>query len=126
MIDPRILREQPDLVRQAIRAKGSDCDLDAVLAADAAWRAKTAEVERLRSQQKAANQEMARLPKGSPEFLAKVKELKAVAAEVKAGEAQLKELEATWRQLALTVPNLPHPSVPVAPDPSGNITHRTW
>ncbi len=126
MIDPRILREQPDLVRNAIRAKGSDCDLDAVLAADAAWRAKTAEVEGKRAQQKAANAEMARLPKGSPEFLAKVQEMKAVSAQVKAGEGELKELEAQWQSLALTVPNLPHASVPVAPDPSGNVTHAIW
>jgi len=126
MIDPRLLREQPDLVRTAIRAKGSDCDLDAVLAADAAWRAKTAEVERMRSQQKAANTDMAKLPKGSPEFIAKVQEMKAVSAQLKTEEAALKDLEAKWHALALTVPNVPHASVPVAPDPSGNVTHATW
>jgi seryl-tRNA synthetase len=126
MIDTRILREHPDAVRQAIAAKGSDCDLDAVLAADAAWRAKTAEVERMRAQQKAANTEMARLPKGSPEFIAKVQEMKAISARVKEEEAVLGRLEEQSRALVLTVPNIPHPSVPVAPDPSGNVTAATW
>lgn len=126
MIDSKLLRDSPEVVREAIRKKGNDCDLDAVLAADAAWRAKTGEVERMRARQKAANSEMARLPKGSPEFLEKVKEMKGVSSQLKEEEARLKELEAAAHKLVLTVPNIPHPSVPVAPDPSGNETIATW
>ena len=66
---------------------------NAVLAIDAAWRAQLQDVEALRAKQKAANNAMAALPKGSPEFLAKVGEMKAVAAQVKEREAQLKETE---------------------------------
>ena len=126
MLDTRLLREHPDRVRQAIAAKGSDCDLDAVIAADAAWRTKVADVETQRARQKAANAEMARLPKGTPEFIAKVQEMKAVSAQVKEGEAALGELEERAKKLLLTVPNIPHESVPVAPDPSGNVTAATW
>ncbi len=126
MIDTKLLREQPELVREAIGNKGSDCDLDAVLAADNRWRALLAEVERLRARQKSANKEMAALPKGSPEFVAKVGEMKQVAAEVKAKEGELREVEEKWREAILTIPNLPHASVPVAPDPSGNVVHATW
>jgi len=126
MLDTRLLRENPDRVRQAIAAKGSDCDLDAVIAADAAWRTKVADVETQRARQKAANAEMARLPKGTPEFIAKVQEMKAVSAQVKEGEAALGELEERAKKLLLTVPNIPHESVPVAPDPSGNVTFSTW
>ncbi len=126
MLDTKLLRENPDRVRQAIAAKGSDCDLDAVIAADAAWRLKVAEVETQRARQKAANAEMAKLPKGTPEFMAKVLEMKAVSAQVKEGEAALGELEDRFKKLLLTVPNIPHESVPVAPDPSGNVTAATW
>ena len=75
MIDLKLLRARPDDVRAGIAKKHNDCDLDAVLAADEHRRERIAEVETLRSQQKAANNEMASLPKGSPEFLEKVKEL---------------------------------------------------
>ena len=126
MIDTRILRENPDIVRQAIAAKRSDCDLDGVLAADMSWRAKTAEVERMRARQKSANTEMARLPKGTPEFIAKVQEMKALSARVKGEETALKQLEDRWKMLILTVPNIPHGTVPVAGDPSGNQTIATW
>ena len=62
MIDPKLLRESPELVRAAIAKKHLDVDLDAVLAIDAAWRAQLQEVEALRATQKAANNAMAALP----------------------------------------------------------------
>ncbi len=102
MLDPKVLRETPDLVRAAIAKKHLQVDLDAVLAVDRTWRAQLQEVEQLRGQQKAANAAMAALPKGSPEFLAKVAEMKAVSAQVKEREARLKETEEAFHQAMLT------------------------
>jgi len=112
MLDPKLIRESPDLVRASIARKHLDCDLDAVIEIDNAWRAGLQEVEALRAKQKAANAEMAALPKGSPEFLAKVAEMKAVAAEAKEREARLKVTEEKFREAMLAVPNLAHASVP--------------
>ena len=75
MLDPKLLRESPETVRAAIAKKHLAVDLDAVLALDTAWRAQLTEVEALRSKQKAANNEMVALKKGSPEFMAKVQKL---------------------------------------------------
>src|SRR6186713_282401 len=112
MLDPKLLRESPETVRTAIARKHLEADLDGVLALDTAWRALLTEVEALRSKQKAANTEMAALKKGSPEFLAKVQEMKAVSAEAKAREEGLKALEEKWQAAMLTLPNIPHASVP--------------
>lgn len=125
MIDPKLLRESPDLVRAAIAKKHLEVDLDAVLAADAAWRGKLQEVESLRAAQKAANTAMAALPKGSPEFTAKVAEMRAVSAQVKEREGQLKELEERFHHAMLTVPNLPHASVPEGRTPEDNVVFST-
>lgn len=126
MIDIKILREEPDRVRKAIADKGNDCDLDAILEMDIKRRKLIASVEQLRAQQKSVNSEMAALQKGSPEFLQKIEEMRGVAAEVKQGDTALKDLEETWEELILTVPNIAHDSVPVAPDPSGNVVDSTW
>jgi seryl-tRNA synthetase len=123
MLDPKLLRESPDLVRAAIAKKHLDADLDAVLALDRSWRSSLQEVEALRTRQKAANTAMAALPKGSPEFQAKVAEMKSVSAEVKEREAGLKEVEERWRQAMLTLPNLPHASVPEGKTPEQNVVH---
>jgi len=123
MLDPKLLRDSPDLVRAAIAKKHLDVDLDSVLAVDAAWRALLAEVEQMRAKQKAANNEMAALKKGSPEFLAKVQEMKAVSAGVKAKEEGLKELEAKWHDAMLTLPNILHATVPDGSGPDQNIAY---
>jgi seryl-tRNA synthetase len=125
MLDPKLLRDTPDLVRAAIAKKHLDVDLDAVLALDATWRAQLQEVEQLRAQQKAANTEMAKLPKGSPEFIAKVGEMKAVSNQVREREAQLKETEEKWKQALLALPNLPHASVPEGRTPEDNQVFAT-
>jgi seryl-tRNA synthetase len=126
MLDPKLLRESPELVRAAIAKKHLEVDLDAVLALDADWRKQLTEVEALRAKQKAANTEMAKLPKGSPEFIAKVQEMKAVSAEVKTREAGLVEIEAKHRTAMLAIPNLPHASVPEGRTPEENVTYATW
>jgi seryl-tRNA synthetase len=126
MLDPKLVRESPELVRSAIAKKHLSVDLDAVLAADAAWRALLQEVEHLRSVQKAANTAMATLPKGSPEFTAKLAEMKAVSAQIKERDGGLKAAEEKYREAMLTLPNLPHASVPEGRTPEENVVHATW
>jgi len=126
MIDLKLLREQPDDVRAGIAKKHNDCDLDAVLAVDEDRRKLIAEAETLRSQQKAANNEMASLPKGSPEFLEKVKELKSLSASIKDLDAELKKLDSAWNDRYLSVPNLPDASVPEGRDESDNVEIKQW
>ena len=125
MLDPKLLRESPDLVRAAIAKKHLQVDVDAVLAIDASWRSLLQETESLRASQKTANTAMAALPKGSPEFIAKVAEMKAVSAKVKEHEVRLKEIEDRFRQAMLSVPNLPHASVPEGRTPEENVVFST-
>jgi len=125
MLDPKLLRETPDVVRAAIAKKHLDVDLDAVLALDAQWRTQLTEVETQRAKQKSANSEMAAMKKGSPEFLAKVQEMKALSAQVKEKEAALSQVEMKWRAVMLTLPNIPHSSVPEGRTAEQNVVHAT-
>ncbi len=125
MLDPKLLRESPELVRAAIARKHLAVDLGEAQAADSAWRALLQEVEHLRARQKAANSEMASLPKGSPEFLAKVGEMKAVSAQAKERGELLKKAEEELRDRMLALPNLPHASVPEGAGPEQNVIHAT-
>jgi len=125
MLDPRLLRETPELVRAAIAKKHLEVDLDAVLQLDAQWRTQLTGVEGLRARQKAANTEMAALKKGSPEFIAKVQEMKGLSAQVKEKEGGLAALEAQWRAAMLTLPNIPHASVPEGRTAEQNVVCAT-
>jgi seryl-tRNA synthetase len=125
MLDPKLIRESPDLVRSAIARKHLKVDLDAVLGADAAWRAGIQAVEHLRAAQKAANSAMAALAKGSPEFAAKLGEMRAVSAQIKEREAGLKASEEAWREAMLSLPNIPHESVPEGRTPQENVVYSS-
>jgi len=126
MIDIKLLREQPDAVRSAIAHKKFPCDVDAVLALDKRRREKITEAEHVRAQQKAANKEMSALPKGSPEFLEKVGEMKTIGAQAKELEAAAKEADEQFQQALLSIPNLADASVPVGDDESANEVVATW
>jgi seryl-tRNA synthetase len=75
-----------------------------------------------------ANEEMARLPKGSPEFLARRDELKRLSNEQKELEKRVAEVEAEIQQLLQGVPNLPlaAPAVPDGDGAEGNVEVKVW
>ena len=126
MIDIKLLREQPELVRAAIAHKKFTCDIDAVLTLDQMRRTKITEAEQARAKQKSANQDMAALAKGSPEFLEKVKAMKAIAASAKALEADAKSADEAFQEAFLSIPNMPDPSVPIGKGEEDNIVASTW
>src|SRR5690606_12446551 len=74
--------------------------------------------------QKSANTEMSQLPKGSPEFMEKVAEMKALSAEAKAKDGALKDIEEQWSESVLSIPNLPDDSVPEGKDENDNVVAR--
>ena len=126
MIDIKLLREQPDFVRAAIANKKFTCDIDAILALDTTRRAKITAAEQARAAQKAANKEMAALPKGTPEFIAKVQEMKAIAGKAKELEAEAKAADEAFQQAFLSIPNLADPSTPIGNNEDENEVAATW
>ncbi len=126
MIDVKILREQPEKVKRLVSLKKFDCDIDAIIAFDAERRRAVSAFEDARAAQNAASKAMAELPKGSPEFLAKVAEMKSVSAKVKELSAAADAAEAKWKQMLLTIPNMPDESVPVGKSDKDNVTVYTW
>lgn len=111
MIDPKVLRDEPDRVRAALAKRGlSDEVVSRSLEADTARRDAIAAFEEKRAQQKQLG---ALIPKAQGEekqqLLAQTKTL---AAEVKAAEAARGEAEETWQRALLEIPNLAAPEAP--------------
>lgn len=122
MIDIRLIRESPDIVRKAARDKGMHVDVDQLLAVDRRRRELETEFNELRHQQKLAGEKMA---KASPQERSA---LGAQLGEVKARARQLEEertkADEELRQLMLLVPQIPDAESPVGPDPSHNVEVR--
>ncbi len=126
MIDIKLLRDQPEVVRAAIANKKFSCDLDAVLELDGVRRAKITEAEEARAEQKAANKEMAAMQKGSSEFLEKVQAMKAIAGRAKELESEAKTADEAFQAAFLEIPNMPDPSVPIGKGEDENVVASTW
>lgn len=126
MIDLKLLREHPERIREAIKKKKFECDLNFILELDAKRRSMVAEAETARSEQNAANKEMAAMDKKSPEFQNKVKQMKLIAARVKELEDAVKVVDVDWHKLFLTIPNIPHESVPIGKSEADNKEIFTW
>jgi seryl-tRNA synthetase len=104
MIDPRILREDPDLIRNSLRRRGSEFDLDSLIALEQAVRSARQEAESLRAEQKEAGREIASLEGEAKEAaIAAVAEL---AGKVKEESSRVDDLAVVLEQRLLEVPNL--------------------
>lgn len=111
VIDPQLLRDQPDLVRASQRARRApEGVVDAALQADADRRAAISEFERLRAEQNAFSKQVAKAAKEDrPVLLEQVKEL---AGQVKAANVAASEAEAAYGQAMRRIPNLILDGVP--------------
>ena len=112
MIDMRVIRETPDLVRQSQEKRGEDPSLvDQVAEADVARRLALQQFEALRAQQKSVSREIGKASKEDrPAALAAAKDL---AAQVRAAEAEAAALDKKAGELALKLSNLVDPQAPV-------------
>lgn len=125
MLDLKLIRDNPDMVRAGLRKRGADPGLvDRALEADRRRRELVQEVERLRAEQ---NRVSAEIPKLSGEGKqARIAEMREVASRIKSLEPDLKVAEDALNAILLLFPNLPHESVPAGVDPSANVVVRTW
>ena len=126
MIDISHIRQDVSELKRAIARKKFECDLDTIVELDRARRDCIAKAEKARGGQKSTNEEMSKLKKGSPEFLEKVADMKQVAAQVKELESLAKEADDRFKEAFLTVPNMPHESVPDGNSENDNQTVSTW
>jgi len=111
VIDPRILREDPDVVRASMRKRGEDPSVvDRLVELDQRRRAAIARADAKRAEQKALGKQIGKASAEERQsLLAKAKEL---AAEVKAAEAEKDEAAEEFTKLHAVIPNLVHPDAP--------------
>jgi len=122
MLDLKLIRDNPERIREALKHRGSGFDLDALLKREQERRELLAGIENDRHLLKEQSEEFGRQKgkqKPSPPL-----ELKRLSENIKAREQQLKEIETHIQQQAALIPNIPHSSVPVG-DAKANRAIRT-
>ncbi len=117
MLDIKFIRENVDLVRQAVASRQDTAPLDEILQLDAERRQKILELEDFRHVRKEAAREQKRI---SPD---KGRDLRA---RIRALEEEVRSLDGQLEELLLRVPSIPQPTVPVGKDEEGDVLVRSW
>ncbi len=128
MLDIELLRKDPEWVRERLstRDKAYAELVDKALELDRERRAILKEIERLRAERNAKSKEIGKLKKEGKDTSELEAEVKNLRESIEKYEVELSEVETKLREVMLSIPNLPHESVPVGEDESQNVEVRRW
>lgn len=128
MLDPRFVRENVELVRQAMLDRCSAWSVDAFLEVDEERRRLIARTEERQSRRNELSRRVGDLVRsGDVEAADAIKaEVRAINDELDSDEGILEQVEQDAHALLMTAPNLPHVSVPAGPDETANVEVRRW
>ena len=126
MHDLSYFREHLDIFAEMAKKRATVLDLDGFRALDKERRELITATEQLKARRNKASDEIARMKKAKENADALIAEMKEVSESIKAADERIAHLDAKQRELLLTIPNVPHASVPVGHSAADNIEARRW
>jgi seryl-tRNA synthetase len=123
MLDIKFIRENPDVVREALQNRHSDDSIDDILVLDERRRGLIVEVEALKARRNDVSKEIGRTKEKPPALL---KEMRQIGDRIKALDEQVASIEKDLNDRLLRIPNIQHSSVPIGAGSEDNKTIRQW
>ncbi|QTN01215.1 serine--tRNA ligase [Sediminibacillus dalangtanensis] len=127
MLDMKYLRNNFAEVKDKLKHRGEDLsELDKFGDLDARRRELIAGTEDLKAKRNDVSKQIAELKKQKQDADSYIEEMREVGDKIKAYDTELKEVEEKLQSLLLSIPNIPHESVPVGEDEEDNVEDRKW
>ncbi|WP_310634127.1 serine--tRNA ligase [Paraburkholderia sp.] len=126
MLDIQLLRKDLDGVAKRLADRGYTLDVAAFSALEAERRAIQTRTEELQARRNSLSKQIGAMKGRGEDTSAVMAEVGGIGDEMKASQVKLDEIQSKLSDLLLGVPNLPHDSVPVGRDESGNVEVRRW
>ena len=126
MFDIKLIRENPDAVRELLKNRRSPVDISQVLDIDARRRAAITEADALKAERNAVSKQIGELKRAGQDTSAIQARTKEIGAKISELDALVRDLDAEQERLVLAIPNIPHSSVPRGLDAADNVVDRTW
>ena len=126
MLDPKIVKDNPQMIKDMLKARSVDFDLDALIESDQKRRELIIRTDELRKKRNQVGDEISQKKKvkeDTSEILIKMKDISSKLSEL---ELEQVKVEDTYSRLVSTIPNLIHGSVPIGVDDSANKEIRKW
>ncbi|WP_416353388.1 serine--tRNA ligase [Agrilactobacillus fermenti] len=127
MINPKIIRQDPDMVKEKLKTRGVDPkEIDEYIQLDKQNRAAIAKVDDLKRQKNELSKQVKAADPKSEAGQKLIAQVKSINEETKAVEAEQQEGAERLNYIAVRLPNLPDDSIPVGPDEDSNVEIRKW
>jgi seryl-tRNA synthetase len=112
MLDLKLIRSDPERVKQALARRGAAGQVDALLALDARRRELLPEIEGAQSERKSLSKQVGEAKQRGEDGEEQMRAVQGLKERIETGKAELEQVEADLREVAATLPNLPDPDAP--------------
>lgn len=126
MLDAKIIRDQPEIIKQMLAKRQIEFPLNELLELDKKRRSLITEAQELKHKRNVVSEQIAMKKKEGQDASSVISEMKFIADRISALDAEIDSAEKRYRELMLMLPNLIHESVPEGRDENDNVEVRRW
>lgn len=126
MLDLRMIRQDPERIREALRKRGEEAPLEELLVLDEKRRSILTDVEKLKAKRNEVSDEVARRKREKEDAQELIAEMQVVSRQIKDFDEELREVDGKIQDYLLRIPNIPHESVHVGTSEDDNMEIRRW
>lgn len=126
MLDPKLIKEKPEIIRNMLKARAIEFDLDGLIESDQKRREFIVKTDDLRKKKNQVAMTISEKKKAGEDASSILAEMKNISNELTKLESEQEDIERKYLKLASTIPNLVDESVPIGPDESANKEIKKW
>jgi seryl-tRNA synthetase len=126
MLDIKLIRSNPEILQRALKKSKDEFDIDGFLSLDARRRSLIYQVEQMKSKQNATSKIIPQYKKEGKDTSSLLEEMKKLSGDIRDLDAQIREVDGKIDELLLSIPNVPHESVPDGDSDEDNQEIRRW
>ena len=126
MLDPKLVKESPQIIEEMLKARNIEFDLDGLVDSDKQRREYIIKTDELRKKKNQVALEIAQKKKAGEDATKILEEMKQVSEELSNLESSQIDVDKKYKKLAFSIPNLIHDSVPIGKDDSANKEIKKW
>jgi len=123
VLDIKLIRDNPEIVREAMEKRGESASLDQIISLDEQRRQLLHEMETLRAHRNEVSKQIGKMADKPPKLITEMRQL---GEKVTSLEAKIGQIESRLDDFLLRLPNIPAADVPVGKDTQDNIVVRSW
>lgn len=126
MLDLKFIRANPEKVKEGLSKRRENIDVDGLLGLDEKRRALLSEVEQLKNRQNSVSKEIPSLKKQGKDIAPILEEMKRLSKDIKRMDSTIQKVGEQIQEIMYSIPNIPHPTVPVGDAEDDNVPIRYW